>query len=79
MSRAFLSGGETRAFFASLETLFDMLLMSRFAIIDKIFETNSSFDVKYSTTEKVQFSFYGSFFIVLKKKIILGIRLGIRP
>ena len=35
--------------------------------MDKIFETNSSFHVKQSTTEKVHFLFYSNFLLVLTK------------
>ena len=33
----------------------------------KVFGTNCSFHVEYSTTEKVQFLFFKSFLLVLKK------------
>ena len=36
-------------------------------IIHKIFETNSSFHLKYSTTGKVQFLFFRRFLLVLTK------------
>ena len=36
-------------------------------IMDKIFETNSSFHVKQRTTEKIQFLFSRSFLLVLSK------------
>ena len=45
-------------------------------IIDKIFETNSSFNVKQRTTGKCQFLFVRSLLLVLKK-MFLGVRLGI--
>ena len=37
------------------------------AIMDKIFEINSSFHVKYRTTGKVQILFFNSFLLVLTK------------
>ena len=46
------------------------------AIIHKIFETNSTFYVKQRPTEKVQFLFFRSFWLALKKKKFLARGLG---
>ena len=35
--------------------------------VDKIFETSSTFHVKYRTTGKFQFLFFGSFLLLLTK------------
>ena len=45
------------------------------AIIQKIFETNSSFQVKWRTTGKIQFQ---EFFASIEKKIFFRLRLGTR-
>ena len=41
------------------------------AIIEEIFEINSSFHEKQNTTGKVQFLFQGSFFLALEKKLFV--------
>ena len=46
---------------------FDRLTVKISTTILKILETNSSFYVKQRTTGKVQFCFFGSFFLVLTK------------
>ena len=47
-------------------------------IMDKIFETNSSFHEKGHTTGKVQFLFFRSFFASINQIIILGGKLSTR-
>ena len=42
---------------------------SRFTIVHKIFETNSSFQVKLRATGKVHFIFFKSFLLVLTKSL----------
>ena len=42
-------------------------LILKAAISNKIFETDSSFRVKWRTAVKVQFLFFNSFFVVLAK------------
>ena len=46
--------------------------------MDKMFETNSSFHVKYHPTRKIRFLFFSSFFGRIDKIFILGVRLGTR-
>ena len=43
------------------------MFMHMYAIMEKIFETDSSFHLKQPTKEKVQFLFFRRFFIVLTK------------
>ena len=48
------------------------------AIMGKIFETKSNLYVKQGTTGRVQFLFFTSFLVVLKKNSFLGGRLSTR-
>ena len=52
--------------------------MSRPTTIHKIFETNSSFQVKYCTTKKSLISVFQEFFANIDKNLILTGRLDTR-
>ena len=54
------------------------MLVVQPTIMDKAFETNSSFHVKQDTTEKFQFPFFQEFFASIDKNSILGGGFGAR-